>query len=83
MHRCVPPPPESFDAYSKKSEESNGIIARMDASIKELDKEMTEAEVEEKDAQADYEHMMKDSADKRAEDFKACYRNCRGSEESG
>ena len=66
------PPPESFDANSKKSEESNGIIARMDALIKDLDKEMTEAEVEEKDAQADCEHMMKDSADKRAEDFKAC-----------
>merc|ERR1719446_2051943 len=27
-HReAPPPPPESFDAYSKKSEESNGIIA--------------------------------------------------------
>merc|ERR1719301_509617 len=26
-----PPPPESFDAYSKKGEESNGIIAMMDA----------------------------------------------------
>merc|ERR1719146_313800 len=65
-----PPPPESFDAYSKKSEESNGIIAMMDALVKDLDKEMTEAEVEEKDAQADYEQMMKDSADKRAEDSK-------------
>merc|ERR1719284_725636 len=31
---------------------------------------MTEAEVEEKDAQGDYEQMMKDSADKRAEDSK-------------
>jgi len=70
-HRDAPaPPPESFDAYSKKSEESNGIIAMMDALIKNLDKEMTEAEVEEKDAQADYEQMMKDSADKRAEDSK-------------
>jgi len=66
-----PPPPESIDAYSKKSEESNGIIAMMDTLIKDLDKEMTEAEVEEKDAQADYEQMMKDSADKRAEDSKS------------
>jgi len=65
-----PPPPEEIKAYGKKSEESNGIIAMMDALIKDLDKEMTEAEVEEKDAQGDYEQMMKDSADKRAEDSK-------------
>merc|ERR1719276_681116 len=65
-----PPPPEAFEAYSKKSEESNGIIAMMDLLIKDLDKEMTEAEVTEKDAQGDYEQMMKDSADKRAEDSK-------------
>merc|ERR1719401_1014462 len=32
---------------------------------------MTVAETEEKDAQADYETMMKDSAEKRAEDAKA------------
>merc|ERR1719240_1245226 len=43
----------------------------MDMLVKELDKEMTEAEVEEKDAQEDYEKYMKDSADKRAEDTKA------------
>jgi len=69
-HDAPPPAPESIDAYSKKSEESNGIVAMMDALVKDLDKEMTEAEVEEKDAQADYEQMMKDSADKRAEDSK-------------
>merc|ERR1719281_846004 len=32
---------------------------------------MTEAEFEEKDAQKEYEQMMKDSAEKRAEDSKA------------
>merc|ERR1719422_1289201 len=32
---------------------------------------MTEAETEEKDAQADYEEMMKDSASKRTTDSKA------------
>merc|ERR1719152_425761 len=32
---------------------------------------MTQAETEEKDAQGDYEQMMKDSAEKRAEDAKA------------
>merc|ERR1719393_868562 len=42
----------------------------MDMLLKDLDKEMTEAEAEEKDAQEDYEKMMKDSAEKRAEDTK-------------
>lgn len=70
-HRDAPePPPESIKSYSKKGEESNGIVAMMDSLVKDLDKEMTEAEVEEKDGQADYEQMMKDSADKRAEDSK-------------
>merc|ERR550537_1404284 len=65
-----PPPPETFGAYAKKSEESGGVLAMMDNLIKELDKEMTEAEAEEKDAQEDYEKTMKDSTDKRAEDSK-------------
>jgi len=65
-----PPPPAAVEAYSKKSEESNGIIAMMDSLIKDLDKEMTEAEVTEKDAQGDYETFMQDSATKRAEDSK-------------
>merc|ERR1719395_58800 len=38
--------------------------------VEELDKEMTVAEAEEKDAQEDYEKMMADSAAKRAEDSK-------------
>jgi len=66
-----PPAPEAPKAYSKSGEESNGIIAMMDALIKDLDKEMTEAELTEKDAQGDYEQMMKDSAEKRAEDSKS------------
>merc|ERR1719456_1470246 len=43
----------------------------IDLLIGELEKEMTEAEQEEKDAQADYETMMKDSAEKRTLDAKA------------
>jgi len=65
-----PPPPESFDGYSKKSEESNGIISMMDLLIKDLDKEINESELTEKDAQEDYETFMTDSADKRAQDSK-------------
>jgi len=65
-----PPPPEAPGAYQKKSEESTGVIAMIDLLVKDLDKEMTEAQTTEKDAQADYEQMMKDSSAKRAEDSK-------------
>lgn len=66
-----PPPPETFGAYSKKSEESGGVIAMIDLLIKELDTELTEAETEEKLAQEEYEELMADSAAKRAADSKS------------
>merc|ERR1719181_140904 len=56
---------------SARKEESTGVIAMIDLLVKDLDKEMTEAETEEKDTQADYEEMMKDSAEKRSNDAKA------------
>jgi len=65
------PPPEAPGAYKKKGEESGGVIALIDLLIKDLDKELTVAKAEEKNAQADYETMMKDSAEKRAEDSKS------------
>merc|ERR1740139_1997127 len=65
------PPPQAPAPYSKKSEESNGVIKMMDMLAQDLDKEMQEAEVEEKNAQEEYEQMMSDSSDKRAEDNKA------------
>merc|ERR1719198_1545340 len=43
----------------------------MDLLVKDLDKEMTIATATEKDAQADYETFMTDSAAKRAEDSKS------------
>jgi len=66
-----PPPPEAPGAYKKKGEESNGVIGMIDLLVKDLDKEMTVAKAEEKDAQEDYETFMKDSADKRAQDSKS------------
>merc|ERR1719311_1802763 len=66
-----PPPPESFGAYAKKTEESNGVMAMMGMLVKDLDKEMTVATATEKDAQADYEAFLKESAEKRAEDTKS------------
>merc|ERR1719263_1314130 len=66
-----PPPPETFGAYEKKSEESGGVLAMMDLLVKELEKEMTEATAEEKNAQEDYEKFMADSSEKRAQDSKS------------
>merc|ERR1719356_2401652 len=43
-HVAPPPPPETFGPYSKKTEETTGVIAMMDMLIKDLDKEMTTAE---------------------------------------
>jgi len=65
------PPPATWDAYTTKSEENSGVVAMIDLLIKDLDKELTEAEAEEKEAQKDYEAMMSDSADKRAQDAKS------------
>jgi len=65
------PPPETWDAYAKKSEESTGVIGMIDLLIKDLDKEMTEAKTEEQEGQKDYETMMKESAEKRATDSKS------------
>jgi len=65
------PPPETWGAYSKKSQETTGVIAMVDLLIKDLDKELTEADTEEKNAQATYETMMKEAAAKRATDSKS------------
>jgi len=50
---------------------NTGVIQMMDLLIADLDKEMQESEVEEKDAQAEYEKLMADAAAKRAEDSKS------------
>merc|ERR550539_447235 len=62
------PPPDTWGAYATKSQENNGVVAMIDLLIQDLEKEMTEAETNEKDAQAEYEQMMEDSAAKRRAD---------------
>jgi len=57
------------EAHNTK--QSSGVIRMIDLLIADLDKEMTEAEVSEKDSQADYEQAMKDAQSKRATDSKA------------
>jgi len=66
-----PPPPETFGAYAKKSGESGGVLAMMDMMVADLDKEITEVTVDEKEAQKEYEQLMADSASKRALDAKS------------
>merc|ERR1719189_636834 len=71
-HKAAPsPPPATWGAYTTKSQENAGVIAMLDLLSKDLEKEMTEATTEEKDAQADYEQLMKDSAAKRTTDSAA------------
>jgi len=71
-HRAAPaPPPGTWGAYKKAGEESNGVMAMIGLLVQDLDKEMAEAETAEKDAQADYETMMADAAEKRAADSKS------------
>jgi len=66
-----PPPPEANLAYKKSGEESNGVIAMIDLLVADIDKEIQTMEVDEKDAQSDYETFMSDASAKRAEDSKS------------
>jgi hypothetical protein len=70
-HKAAPgPPPAAPGPFQKKTEESTGVIGMIDILMKDLEKEMQEGTVSEKDAQADYETMMADAAKKRAADSK-------------
>jgi len=52
----APPPPPAADlAYKAKGEESSGVIQMIDTLVNDVEKEMQEADLEEKDAQGDYE----------------------------
>merc|ERR1719350_1834523 len=63
-----PPPPETWGAYKKKGEEHGGVVAMLNMLKADLAKEMQSATVEEDDAQAEYEKMMADAAEKRRVD---------------
>jgi hypothetical protein len=64
----APGPAPDTGSYAKKGEESNGVIGMMDLMIKDLDKEIQEATMEENDGQQEYEQMLNDAATKRADD---------------
>merc|ERR1719235_1260926 len=65
-----PPPPETFGAYEKSSGKSSGVLALMDSIVKELEDDIKDAEYEEKTAQKDYEELMTDSGEARAQKVK-------------
>jgi len=66
-----PPPPEANLAYKKSGEESGGVIAMIDLLVADIDKDNQIMEVDEKDAQKEYETFMADASEKRAQDSKA------------
>merc|ERR1719203_2652556 len=70
-YAAPPPPPETFGAYTKKSGENAGVVQMIDLLVKDLDTELIEREVNEKDAQSDYEELMAESSVKRADDSKS------------
>merc|ERR1719361_859263 len=63
-----PPPPETWGAYKTKGEEHGGVVAMINMLKADLAKEMQSATVDEEDAQAEYEKMMADAAEKRRVD---------------
>jgi len=66
-----PPPPEANLAYKKSGSESGGVINMIDLLVADLDKDIQTSQVDEKDAQSDYETFMGDASEKRALDSKA------------
>jgi len=65
------PPPETWGAYSTKTKETSGVIAMIELLVRDLSKEMTEAETDEKHSQEDYVTMTTESSAKRVADSNA------------
>merc|ERR1719265_962054 len=68
MKDAPPPPPEVGAAYTKS--DSSGPLALIDRLKSDLEKDTQAIEMEEKQAQKDYEELMSDSAATRAQDAK-------------
>jgi len=66
-----PPPPETWGAYQKKGQAHNGVLAMLDLLVADVDKDTQTAQVDEKNAQSEYETFMSDSQAKRAGDSKS------------
>jgi len=71
-HRAAPGPEvKSLGAYEKKAAEHGGVVALLNTLKSHLSKEMVEVQTEEKNAQAEYEALVAESAAKRAADTKS------------
>merc|ERR1719270_423638 len=66
-----PPPPETWGAYKKQTEEAGGILGMLQMMIADVEKEITESKIEEKNAQEEYETLIADSGEKRRRDSKS------------
>jgi len=64
-------PPKGPGPYKKKASETRGVTEMFDALVNDLDLEVKAMEVEEKDAQSEYETFMTDAQDKRVQLVKA------------
>merc|ERR1719188_5660 len=62
---------DSEARVEKLGQEHNGVIAMLDLLVADLDKEMQTMDVDEKNAQSEYETFMSDSQEKRAGDSQA------------
>jgi len=63
-----PPPPETFDAYSKKGQENAGVTEMMQILMTDLEKEMTQMTTDEKESQKEYEEFIAEAAATRKTD---------------
>lgn len=72
LHRGAPPaPPAVLAAYSKKSEESTGVLSMLDMLKKDVALQTQEMKIAEKDGQSEYEEFIVDAAGKRSADSKS------------
>merc|ERR1719321_1293003 len=61
----------SFGEYEKAGQEATGVIAMMDMMKQDVEKEVQEMKFNEKDAQSEYEEMVKAAGEKRHTDSSA------------
>jgi len=71
-NRVAPPDaPETFTGEVQKNEGSSGVIGMMDEIMKDLESTIQEAQMDEARAQKDYNELMANSQQKRAESSKS------------
>jgi chromosome segregation ATPase len=63
--------PETYGEFKPKSQKSGGVIALLKGLTRELEKEIQEAEHDEKTATRDYEELMSDAQESRAQNVKS------------